>query len=217
MKQIYITIFGSSNCGKTYLIKVLNNYKFDNILNYKSRIELYTDSYELIYKKTSTGLKVVSFYNRIDFKEIKIRDKIMMNNQLTVLMDTNNIIEDIVENVVNVIKNGYHKINYCINVIDGIKMSESIEENFVMLNDNINFLIVISKIDLISNKEYLILLEGLKKLLEKTGKDILILDDIETTNNFIIDNRYKNSIPIMPISNKDYTNIDNLHYFINNI
>lgn len=90
----------------------------------------------------------------------------------------------------------------------------------ILLYLNIPFIITITKIDLAPPEIYQKLKNRIKKLLNKNSfnKIVYFIND-DNDNNKYLDNMIHNDdiIPVISISNKDGTNIENLHKIIYNI
>ena len=227
MDELKIVVCGPVDAGKSSLIGVLNNGLLDDGRG-SSRSRVLKHEHELSTGRTSNITVNTYCYKRID-------DKLKVEKDNKIVRTLNNL--DISKNdrMVNLIDLAGHEKylkttvfgmlayypNYGIVVIGAnTGITKLTKEHLgIMLYLDIPFSIVITKIDIAPEKIYLNLKKKLSKLLKNIGRELFFINKNGEKNllKFIKEGGYENKVPIISVSNKVGTNVDNLHYLLNNV
>jgi GTPase len=228
-EECTIAVCGPVDAGKSSLIGVLTygelddgrGYTRNKVLIHPHEIETGRTSHitynPLVYYKKDDN--TVSLYTPKDnkiIKDIKIRTKTSWNTKVTSFLDLAGHAKYLKTTMFGV--TGMFP-DYGIVVIGGnTEITKLTKEHLgILLYLNIPFIITITKIDITPKDIYQNLCNQLKKLLGKTnfGKILYFINNDKETDDYV-NNMLGNSdiIPIVSISNKVGTNIDNLHQIL---
>lgn len=237
-EELYIAVCGPVDAGKSSLIGVLTNGILDNGRGF-ARSKILHHNHELDSGRTSSitmnPIKYISKDNNISLNSTKSRKK----KECEYIKDlnfknNNNIIND-KEKVISFIDLAGHEkyLKTTIYGVSGLFPDRGIlvigantgitpltkEHMGILLYLKIPFMITITKIDMAPVEIYKKLKNKIKKLLMRNSfnKVVYFINDDGDTDNYIdgkIDN--EDIIPVISISNKEGTNIDNLHKIIYN-
>lgn len=228
-EECTIAVCGPVDAGKSSLIGVLTHGELDDGRGYtRNKVLIHPHEIEtgrtshitynpLVYYKKDDN--TVSLYAPKDdkiLKDIKIRTKTCWNTKVTSFLDLAGHAKYLKTTMFGV--TGMFP-DYGIVVIGAnTEITKLTREHLgILLYLNIPFIITITKIDLTPKDIYQNLCNQLKKLLGKTnfGKILYFINNDKETDDYV-NNMLGNSdiIPIVSISNKVGTNIDNLHQIL---
>ena len=228
-EECTIAVCGPVDAGKSSLIGVLTYGELDDGRGYtRNKVLMHPHEREtgrtshitynpLVYYKKDDN--TVSLYAPKDdkiLKDIKIRSKTCWNTKVTSFLDLAGHAKYLKTTMFGV--TGMFP-DYGIVVIGAnTEITKLTKEHLgILLYLNIPFIITITKIDLTPKDIYQNLCNQLKKLLGKTnfGKILYFINNDKETDDYV-NNMLGNSdiIPIVSISNKVGTNIDNLHQIL---
>ena len=227
MDELKVVVCGPVDAGKSSLIGVLNNGILDDGRG-SSRSRVLKHEHELTTGRTS-NITVNTYCYKNENNKLKI-DKngrfvktlkdmeLIKNNRMVNLIDLAGHEKYLKTTLFGML--AYYP-NYGIVVIGAnTGVTKLTKEHLgIMLYLNIPFSIVITKIDIAPEKIYNNLKKKLTKLLKNVSRDLYFINENgdDKICDFIKKNNYESMIPIISISNKDGTNIDNFHYLLNNI
>jgi len=228
-EECTIAVCGPVDAGKSSLIGVLTYGELDDGRGYtRNKVLIHPHEREtgrtshitynpLVYYKKDDN--TVSLYAPKDdkiLKDIKIRSKTTWDTKVTSFLDLAGHAKYLKTTMFGV--TGMFP-DYGIVVIGAnTEITKLTREHLgILLYLNIPFIITITKIDLTPKDIYQNLCNQLKKLLGKTnfGKILYFINNDKETDDYV-NNMLGNSdiIPIVSISNKVGTNIDNLHQIL---
>lgn len=228
-EECTIAVCGPVDAGKSSLIGVLTYGELDDGRGYtRNKVLIHPHEREtgrtshitynpLVYYKKDDN--TVSLYAPKDdkiLKDIKIRSKTCWNTKVTSFLDLAGHAKYLKTTMFGV--TGMFP-DYGIVVIGAnTEITKLTREHLgILLYLNIPFIITITKIDLTPKDIYQNLCNQLKKLLGKTnfGKILYFINNDKETDDYV-NNMLGNPdiIPIVSISNKIGTNIDNLHQIL---
>lgn len=228
-EECTIAVCGPVDAGKSSLIGVLTYGELDDGRGYtRNKVLIHPHEREsgrtshitynpLVYYKKDDN--TVSLYAPKDdkiLKDIKIRTKTCWNTKVTSFLDLAGHAKYLKTTMFGV--TGMFP-DYGIVVIGAnTEITKLTREHLgILLYLNIPFIITITKIDLTPKDIYQNLCNQLKKLLGKTnfGKILYFINNDKETDDYV-NNMLGNSdiIPIVSISNKVGTNIENLHQIL---
>jgi len=228
-EECTIAVCGPVDAGKSSLIGVLTYGELDDGRGYtRNKVLIHPHEREtgrtshitynpLVYYKKDDN--TVSLYAPKDdkiLKDIKIRSKTIWDTKVTSFLDLAGHAKYLKTTIFGV--TGMFP-DYGIVVIGAnTEITKLTREHLgILLYLNIPFIITITKIDLTPKDIYQNLCNQLKKLLGKTnfGKILYFINNDKETDDYV-NNMLGNPdiIPIVSISNKVGTNIDNLHQIL---
>ena len=228
MNEIKVIVCGPVDAGKSSLIGVLNNGILDDGRG-KSRNYVLKHDHEITSGRTS-NITVNTFIQKIEENNMNIEK----NNKIVTKININNNIK-YDNKIINLIDLAGHEKylkttvygmlayypDYGIVVIGAnTGITKLTKEHLgIMLYLKIPFIIVITKIDIAPPKIYSNLKKRLNKLLKNIGKEMIFFDkdDDKKIYNYLDNNDFNSKIPIISISNKDGTNINNLNFLLNRV
>lgn len=233
-EEITIAVCGPVDAGKSSLIGVLTNGDLDNGRGL-ARSKILHHNHEIESGRTSSitfnPIKYKSNNNIVTLNTTKGR-----KSQPKYIKDLDNIKSNGIEKVVSFIDLAGHE-KYLKTTIFGVTgmypdrgivvigantgITKLTKEHLgILLYLNIPFMIIITKIDLAPPEIYSKLKNKIKKLLNGNSfNKIVYFINNDQDNSYYIDNMITNDdiIPIISVSNKEGTNIDNLHNILYNI
>lgn len=235
-EELYIAVCGPVDAGKSSLIGVLTSGDLDNGRGL-ARSKVLHHNHELDSGRTSSitmnPIKYISKDNKISLNSTKSRKK----KECAYIRDLefNSNITNNKEKVISFIDLAGHEkyLKTTIYGVTGMFPDRGIlvigantgitkltrEHMGILLYLKIPFMITITKIDMAPDEVYKKLKNKIKKLLMRNSfnKVVYFINDDNDTNKYIedkLDN--EDIIPVISISNKDGTNIENLHKIIYN-
>jgi GTPase len=227
MDELKVVVCGPVDAGKSSLIGVLNNGILDDGRGYSRNLVLKHEHEKSTGRTSNITVNTYCYKNNDGKLEVKkggklvknVRDMSINNNDRMVnLIDLAGHERYLKTTVYGML--AYYP-NYGIVVIGAnTGITKLTKEHLgIMLYLNIPFSIVITKIDIAPPKIYNNLVKRLSKLLKNIGRELVFINENadEMTNEFIKNGDYSNRIPIVSVSNKTGTNLDNLHYLLNNV
>ena len=217
-EECTIAVCGPVDAGKSSLIGVLTYGELDDGRGY-TRNKVLMHPHERETGRTShITYNPLVYYKKDDkiLKDIKIRSKTCWNTKVTSFLDLAGHAKYLKTTMFGV--TGMFP-DYGIVVIGAnTEITKLTREHLgILLYLNIPFIITITKIDITPKDIYQNLCNQLKKLLGKTnfGKILYFINNDKETDDYV-NNMLGNPdiIPIVSISNKVGTNIDNLHQIL---
>jgi GTPase len=228
-EECTIAVCGPVDAGKSSLIGVLTYGELDDGRGYtRNKVLIHPHEREtgrtshitynplVYYKKDDNNVSLYAPKDDKILKDIKIRSKTIWDTKVTSFLDLAGHAKYLKTTIFGV--TGMFP-DYGIVVIGAnTEITKLTREHLgILLYLNIPFIITITKIDLTPKDIYQNLCNQLKKLLGKTnfGKILYFINNDKETDDYV-NNMLGNPdiIPIVSISNKVGTNIDNLHQIL---
>lgn len=233
-EELYIAVCGPVDAGKSSLIGVLTSGDLDNGRGL-ARSKVLHHNHELDSGRTSSitmnPIKYISKNNKITLNSTKSRKK----KECAYIRDLEFNSNNNKEKVISFIDLAGHE-KYLKTTIYGVTgmfpdrgilvigantgITKLTKEHMgILLYLKIPFMITITKIDMAPDEVYKKLKNKIKKLLMRNSfnKVVYFINDDNDTNKYIQNNlENEDIIPVISISNKDGTNIENLHKIIYN-
>lgn len=228
-EECTIAVCGPVDAGKSSLIGVLTYGELDDGRGYtRNKVLIHPHEREtgrtshitynplVYYKKNDNSVSLYAPKEDKILKDIKIRTKTTWDTKVTSFLDLAGHAKYLKTTIFGV--TGMFP-DYGIVVIGAnTEITKLTREHLgILLYLNIPFIITITKIDLTPKDIYQNLCNQLKKLLGKTnfGKILYFINNDKETDDYV-NNMLGNSdiIPIISISNKVGTNIENLHQIL---
>lgn len=235
MEDLYIAVCGPVDAGKSSLIGVLTGGSLDNGRGL-ARSRVLHNPHEIESGRTSSitvnPIKYISKNGKVDLYSTKGKKKYNIEK----IIETNIEYKEDKEKIISFIDLAGHE-KYLKTTIFGVTglfpdrgivvigantgITKLTREHLgILLYLKIPFVITITKIDLAPVEIYNKLKNRIKKLLMNNSFDKIVyfINNDTDTNNYI-DNMImdKDVIPVISISNKDGTNINNMHKILYNI